>query len=383
MRTVVLAGPYRLLISANPVVVPHGFALALRSTISERRTGAPIGPATVRLVVRSTGDGLMHIHQMAGFDGQYFTNVPIPNPDTWRSLHYTLEITGPLGVAVARYIPPDLFDEWLVEPLVLAAAALAIALFGQGFIRLRRRGRRDHATFGRAGLFLLGLSVMVAPLISPLDPIGDHYLLSAHMLQHLCIGDAGPALIVLSLRGPLVFFVLPRAMMRAVGRAAWLRQAAAWVVRPRVVLTVWALAYGGWHVPVAYDYAATHQWVHDGEHASFVLAGFLLWSLLIDPAGHRRFSRGRRLGVAAAVFAMGTVIADVLMFSFHPLYPLYALQPERLFSLSALRDQQLAGLLMTVEQIATLGTFAAVLLVPVLRARARHPAFVSGLEPSV
>jgi cytochrome c oxidase assembly factor CtaG len=171
--------------------------------------------------------------------------------------------------------------------------------------------------------------------------------------------------------------------MRAIGHAAWLRHAAAWLVRPRVVLTVWALAYGGWHVPVAYDYAATHQWVHDCEHASFVLAGFLLWSLLIDPAGHRRLSRGRRLGVAAAVFAMGTVIADVLMFSFHPLYPLYALQPERLFSLSALRDQQLAGLLMTVEQIATLGTFAAVLLVPVLRARTRRPAFASGLEPSL
>jgi putative membrane protein len=147
-----------------------------------------------------------------------------------------------------------------------------------------------------------------------------------------------------------------------------------------VALAAWALAYGGWHVPAAYDYAAGHQLVHDLEHASFVLAGFLVWNLLIDPAGHGHLSRGRRLGVAAAVFAMGTVIADVLIFSFRPLYPVYAGQVERVFGLSPLRDQQLAGLAMSVEQILTLGTFAAVMLVPALRARRRSGGLVSTQE---
>ena len=67
---------------------------------------------------------------------------------------------------------------------------------------------------------------------------------------------------------------------------------------------------------------------------------------------------------------MGTVISDVLIFSFTPLYPAYAQQAERVFALTPVRDQQLAGLVMTIDQLLTLGTCAAVLLWPALRRRA-------------
>ena len=46
-----------------------------------------------------------------------------------------------------------------------------------------------------------------------------------------------------------------------------------------------------------------------------------------------------------------------------PLYPSYAEQPDRLLGLSPLEDQRLAGLVMMVEQLLTLGTFVALLLV--------------------
>ena len=73
------------------------------------------------------------------------------------------------------------------------------------------------------------------------------------------------------------------------------------------------------------------------------------------------------------------MIADVLIFSLRPLYPAYADQAERVFRLTPLRDQQLAGLVMNVEQIVTLGTFAVVVLLPVFRARRRGD-FVRGRE---
>ena len=44
-----------------------------------------------------------------------------------------------------------------------------------------------------------------------------------------------------------------------------------------------------------------------------------------------------------------------MIFSFHSLYPSYAAQDERLWGLSAVRDQQLAGIVMMVEQLVTLG----------------------------
>jgi cytochrome c oxidase assembly factor CtaG len=378
--SVLAAGPYRLVVSAGPVAAGSGAALALRSTITARSSGAPVGGASVHILVATAAGSLRGSYRASGFGGVYSLLVPIPNADVWRSLRFTIRVDGPLGAFQARYTPPSLLGEWLFDPLVLVLAAVGAALFVQGFVRLRRRGRRDLASAGRLALFALGLGLLVGPLVSPLDPVGDRYLLSAHMLQHVLIGDAAPALILLSLRGPLVFFVLPRRILRALGHTAWVRRAAAWILRPRVAIGAWALAYGGWHIPAFYDYADTHQVVHDLEHASFVLAGLLVWSLLIDPSGRAGLSRGQRLGVAAAVFGMGTVVSDVLIFSLHPLYPVYAGQVERVFALSPLRDQQLAGLVMSVEQILTLGTFAVVTLLPALRAGRRERAFVAGRE---
>jgi putative membrane protein len=268
-------------------------------------------------------------------------------------------------------VVPGLSSPWQLEPLVVAPAAVAAVCFFQGFVRLRRRGRSDHASWVRAALFTLGLAAAVLPLVSPLDELGDRFLLSAHMLQHVLIGDAAPALLLVSLRGPLLFFAVPEALLRAFRRASWPARAAAWLTRPPVALLAWAVAYGGWHVPAAYDYAARHQSVHDLEHASFVAAGLLVWTLLVDPARHGRLSRGMRLAIVAALLALGTVISDVLIFTLHPLYPTYAGEVHRVFGLSALRDQQLAGLVMAVEQFVTLGTCAALLLLPELRRRRR------------
>ena len=67
----------------------------------------------------------------------------------------------------------------------------------------------------------------------------------------------------------------------------------------------------------------------------------------------------------------------MLIFSLRPLYPAYAGQAHRVFGLSPVHDQQLAGLVMTIEQMLALGVFAAILLVPELRrmsVAARRPA---------
>ena len=266
------------------------------------------------------------------------------------------------------------------EPWVLLAAAVGAGFFLRGFVRLRRRGRSDHATWARLVLFGLGLALMVLPLVSPLDVVGDHFLLSAHRLQHVLIGDAAPALLLLAVRGPLLFFVVPTAVLRVFARAGSLRSAAGWLQLPQVALAIWALVYGFWHIPTVYDYATRNQAVHDLEHASFLVAGLLVWSLLIDPARHGRLARGQRLRVADLLFLMGTVISDVLIFSFTPLYPAYARQAERVFALTPVRDQQLAGLVMTVDQLLTLGTCVAILLWPVLHERRPAGGSLAGRE---
>ena len=256
---------------------------------------------------------------------------------------------------------------WVMEPGVVAGAIVATGLFVRAFVELRRRGRSHHASWDRPLLFAAGMAALVLPLVSPLDPIADHYLLSAHMLEHVLVGDAAPALLLLALRGPLLFFFVPAEVLVPLAHVAPLRRALAFVLRPKISLAIWAAVYALWHIPAAYDYTLTHQTVHNFEHACFFVAGLLVWTQLIDPARRHRLSRGVRLGFAATLFWLGTVLADVLIFSFHPLYPSYAAQPDRLLGLSPVRDQQFAGLVMMGEQFITLGTCCLFLLLPIVR----------------
>jgi cytochrome c oxidase assembly factor CtaG len=191
-------------------------------------------------------------------------------------------------------------------------------------------------------LFAAAVALATLPLVSPLAAAADRRL-SAHMLEHVLVGDAAPALLLASLRGPLLAFVLPATLGRVF---AAVERLPVWVS-----LVAWAAAIGLWHVPAAYDVALAHGALHDLEHASFVLAGLLVWTQLVDPARRRRLSTAQRLAFAGGLFALGQLLCDVLFLS----PPLYAAYPSA-------ADQQLAGLVMMVEQTVALGLFAGLLL---------------------
>jgi putative membrane protein len=246
-------------------------------------------------------------------------------------------------------------------------AAVAALLFLQAVVRLRRRGRPDLAGWDRIVLFGAGLGVTLFALIGPLDRLADEKLLSAHMGQHVLIGDLGPALVVTALRGPLLVFFLPAAILAPLARNTRVRAILGTLLKPRVAFSLWAANLAIWHIPYLYDLALRHDRLHNFEHVCWVFCGFLVWTLLVDPGSHRRLTVGGRVALAAAMFAAGMILSDVLVFSFTPLYPFY----HGAYGISALTDQQLAGIVMTAEQLVTLGICVALILRPRWSRRAR------------
>ena len=229
---------------------------------------------------------------------------------------------------------------------VVALCAVATLLFAQAVVRLRRRGRADLAGWGRAALFAAGIALVPLSLLA-LDERADENL-TWHMTQHVLVGDLSPALLVLATRGPLALFLLPPAVLKPLARSPLRR-----LVRPKVAYTLWAANLALWHVPALYDAALRHEQLHYFEHACWAVAGLVAWTLLLDdrrPVAHR-------VALAAALFASSQILSDVLMFTFHPLYPAYP----------SVRQQQLAGVVMMAEQVLTLGTLTFVLLRPRLR----------------
>ena len=251
---------------------------------------------------------------------------------------------------------------WSISVPVLVYAGLALVLFGQAFARLRARGRADHAPGWRLAVFSAGLLLLVLALVSPVSTVGERYLLAGHMLQHVVVADLAPALLVLAVSGPLLFFLLPAPVLRLLARAGPLRGGLRLLLVPWVAIALWAATIALWHVPSLYELALRSQLVHDLEHLTFFGAGLLVWYQLLDPARRHGLTRAGRLGFAVALFAAGQVLAMVLLFSFRPLYSAYAQEPERLLGLSPLADQRVAALVMMAEQTIVLGTLAAWLL---------------------
>jgi putative membrane protein len=262
-------------------------------------------------------------------------------------------------------MPGEPWNAWSFDPLVLGLAAVSVAFFLNGWRRLRRR-RAALAPWTRIPIFCAGIAIIVVGIISPLDAIAEEYLQSAHMLQHVLIADLGVALALVAVRGPLSMFFLPRDLLAPLARATPLRRALSFLLRPRVAITLWIVVLVAWHVPALYEAALDHSALHRVEHLSFVLVGALVWTLLIDPAGHGRLTVPARIGVAAVLFWVGQLLAYPFVFGFEPYYAPYEDQPERLLGLSPLEDQRLAGAVMMAEQALTLGV-ALVLLLRIAR----------------
>lgn len=220
-------------------------------------------------------------------------------------------------------------------------------------MRLRRRAPA-HARWTSAFLFAAGVAISTLALVSPVDRIGEEQLLAAHMLQHLLLGDLGPLLMVLGVRGPLGVFMLPPPLLRVVARGP-VRRVVSFLLRPSVSLSAWLAAFVGWHVPAAYDAALAHPWLHVLEHVCFALAGVLAWTQIVDPARRARLSVGQRAAFAFALLVASSMLAETLV-ALHPVYPAYVAVSDRPFGWSAGQDQSKAALLMMAEQIATLAT---------------------------
>lgn len=246
--------------------------------------------------------------------------------------------------------------EWSFPPSVVVAGAVAMTFFVQGWLRLRRR-RQSQAPWSRFALFALGLSIVLIGIVSPIDALGESYLQTFHMLQHVMLADLGIALMILALRGPLAVFFLPRDLLVPMARQRRLRAGLGWLLRPRNTLLAWIGLLAAWHVPVLYGAALGHRIVHDIQHVSFVFAGTILWIVLLDPMRHGRLSLPQRLTVGLVALLVGQVMSLILILSNQPFYGVYADQPIRILGLSPLTDQKIAGLVMMVEQLLTVGVF--------------------------
>jgi putative membrane protein len=247
------------------------------------------------------------------------------------------------------------------DPLAILALLAASVVYARMYRRAALRSTAAGASHWVP--YAGGILALAIALLSPIDAIGDHWLLSAHMLQHVLLSDIAPALIVLGLRSPLLPLGLARPALRAVAPGGRSGRVLALLTSPWVAIPLWAIATWVWAIPTMFDFAAQHTVVHALEHATLFYTGLALWWLIVDPLPRARLRpNGERLALLGFTRIASAAICVPLTWMTSTQYPLYASAP-RSFGISALADQQLAGAGMCFIEFLVFGiAFAAVFI---------------------
>jgi len=228
---------------------------------------------------------------------------------------------------------------WDFEPSIVAGSALLLG----GYL-LAVRFRMEQTTL----FFVTGVVVMFLALVSPLDAIGDDYLFSAHMLQHILLDLAAPPLFVLG---------LPARLARRMLRPAPIVRAERILSRPVVA---WFLGVGTlwiWHLPALYNLTLEKENVHIFEHLTFLVTGTILWWPVFTRLDERRLNPMFSVVYLVLASLANALLGIIFTISTTPYYAGYAHPRDELGALSLIRntwglsqieDQQLGGAFMWV-----------------------------------
>ena len=227
-----------------------------------------------------------------------------------------------------------------IDPAVAVALVLAGALYLRAVGVLGRRGFRVPARQQVA--FWLGLALSAAGLMSGIDVLAED-LLSAHMAQHLLIAELGVPLVLIGIRSPVLFFLVPKPALKQLARARWLRRTFGFLTRPLVAVPLYVLVLYTWHFDFMFEGALRDPVLHALQHESFVAISVLVWWSAIEP--NRRRVRGE-LWKAAYIFGArfwGMMLGMAFVIMRTPAYGDFYGDRSREYGLTPIFDQQLAG----------------------------------------
>ncbi len=197
-------------------------------------------------------------------------------------------------------------------------------------------------------LWHIGLGLQAVALLSPIGSLSDE-LLTAHMGEHILLADLGAPLLLAGLRNPVLAFFLPRGVLVPLARSR-LRGVFRKLRQPLVAIAVYAVVLYGWHLGFAFEGAVRNDLVHVAQHASFILAGVLVWWSALEPKRRQLHGDLWKIGHILGARMIGMFLGMAFVLIRTPVYTGVYGSGER-HGISALADQQSAGAMMVAVDI--------------------------------
>ena len=245
---------------------------------------------------------------------------------------------------------------WRFDPLPLGATFAAVLLYSVGTGPLRHRLTNRPFPARKAIVFYSGMIILTVMFMSPLHTLGEFFLLSAHMLTMM---------LVIFVVAPLVLLGLPGWLIAPLALHPIIKPVLRFLTRPTVDLVHFNLAFLIVHIPAALKVLMfSADALHYLTYFAILSSALLMWWPVMNPLPHTLPGvglRGQLIYLVVLLFAHNPFSS---VFSYAPglIYPWYAEAP-RVFGLSPIQDQNIAGVLMGVVYISALLIAAAVVFV--------------------
>lgn len=240
---------------------------------------------------------------------------------------------GPGGASPWEWHPQ--IDVWIVMGSLLVAYWAAVR-----YLAPRMAPVGDEAASTRQKtFFVLGVLVLWIGADWPLHRLSEEFLFSAHMVQHTLFSLVAP---------PLLLLGLPAWLLRAILSPPALLRAARFLTRPVVALLIFNAVIVITHWPPLVDWSLRVAPGHFLVHFVLVGSALLMWWPVVDPLPETsRLSEPAKGLYLFLQSIVPTVPASFLTFASEPIYKFYENAP-RLWGLSVVNDQRIAGLIMKI-----------------------------------
>jgi putative membrane protein len=170
----------------------------------------------------------------------------------------------------------------------------------------------------------------------PLHDIGEEYLYSAHMLQHMMLSYFLP---------PLVLMATPQWLLRVLVGNGKLYRGIAFMCRPVIAAVVFNAVVIITHIPGVVTASVDNGPLHYTLHFAVVIASLLMWMPVVGPFPELQIGPLAKCIYLFMQSLVPTIPAAWLTFADDAVYQTYDI-PIRVWGMSVQHDQQLAGAIM-------------------------------------
>jgi putative membrane protein len=224
-------------------------------------------------------------------------------------------------------------DVWLLVAFLIGSYVYMVRVVGPHAVVAGQQvvTRRNIAAFVGA------MALLWAASDWPIHDLGENYLYSVHMLQHMMLSYFLP---------PLALLATPEWLLRTLvghGRAyGALRR----LCHPVVAGVLFNLSVMVTHIPGVVTASVENGAVHYLLHVMVVSTSLVMWMPVVGPFREFHLSTMGKMIYLFLQSVIPTVPAAWLTFAEGSVYRTYGDQPVRVWGLSVTDDQQLAGAIM-------------------------------------